>query len=289
MVAEPKPRGLWLDTPTETILEANCIRGLREIPYLSGKHADLIVTSPPYNLSEYGKRVSYDVISDSMPVNQYFNEFSYQWLNEAWKIAKPNGRLCLNVPVDVAKPYPMPFASYITTVAETAGWKFRYHIWWYDGHKGRNTAWGSYNSPTQPYVFAGMELILVFFKETWPVKKNGRISDMLPYEFGDYVSGFWTFPGESRKKRNHPAPFPEELVKRCIKLFTFPGADTLVVDPFNGSGTTTAVAKHLWRSTAGIEISPAYCALAAQRTKTTERATNREAYRRFREDGLWPV
>lgn len=284
MMAGPElaPMKVWLQTETELILEGSCDYVLPEIPkYLDGQMADLIVTSPPYNLQG---GIQYDTVTDTMPVRQYFEDFSYDWLKAAWEISRPAGRLCLNVPVDVARPYPIPFASYMIQVAERVGWKFRYHIWWYDGHRGSKLARGSTYLPTQPYIYTGMEVILVFYRSTWPVRRKGRVPDMLPYEFVDWTNGMWTFPGENKKKRNHPAPFPEELARRCIRLFTFPGYDTLVVDPFNGSGTTTAVGKNLWRSVAGIDISPQYCAMASQRTEQTERATNREAYRRLREN-----
>lgn len=274
--------GIWLNTGTELILEGDTIARLKDVPYYyDGQMADLIVTSPPYNLQG---GISYDNVADSMDPTAYFREWSVEWLRECWKISRPTGRLCLNVPVDVSKPYPIPFATYMIEAAEKAGWKFRYHIWWYDGHRSTNMARGSTYQPTQPYIYTGMEVVLVFYRDVWKVRRNGRVTDMLPFEFVDWTNGFWTFPGENPKRRNHPAPFPEELPRRCMRLFTFPGPGTLIVDPFLGSGTTTAVGKELWRNVAGIEKSPKYCAQASKRTAETERATNREAYRRLREE-----
>lgn len=286
MVPKYSKERVWLHTPSELILEGPTAGFLRDIPsFFDGQMADLIVTSPPYNLQG---GIQYDNSTDSLPVPSYFEDFSYTWLKEAWDISRPTGRLCLNVPVDVSRPYPIAFSSEMTKIAEKAGWRFRYHIWWYDGHRGTSMARGSTYQPTQPFIYTGMEVVLVFYKLRWPVRRQGRVTDMLPYEFVDYTNGFWTFPGENRKKRNHPAPFPEELPRRCMKLFTFPGPNTLVVDPFLGSGTTTAVGKNLWRNVAGIDLSPKYCALAAQRTSETERATNREAYRRIQDDMTGP-
>lgn len=67
------------------------------------------------------------------------------------------------------------------------------------------------------------------------------------------------------KEFGHPAMFPEELALRIIKLFSFAG--DVVLDPFNGAGTTTAVAQRLGRRFVGIDISPEYCAVARNRLK----------------------
>lgn len=59
--------------------------------------------------------------------------------------------------------------------------------------------------------------------------------------------------------------FPEELVKRVLKLFSFKG--DIVLDPFNGVGTTTKIAKQLDRNYIGIDISEKYCKIANNRLK----------------------
>ena len=79
----------------------------------------------------------------------------------------------------------------------------------------------------------------------------------------NWTNGVWTFSGESKKKIGHPAPFPIELPRRCIKLFSF--VDDTVLDPFLGSGTTLVATKMLNRKGIGIEIDPQYCALAKKR------------------------
>ena len=66
-----------------------------------------------------------------------------------------------------------------------------------------------------------------------------------------------------KKKMKHPAPFPEELAKRCIKMHSYVGA--LILDPFNGSGTTTKVANSLGRKYIGFDITEEYCNIAKDR------------------------
>jgi DNA modification methylase len=73
----------------------------------------------------------------------------------------------------------------------------------------------------------------------------------------------------------HPAPCPEELAERAIKLLTY--RRDLVVDPFNGSGTLTAVAKRFSRRFIGIDRSPNYCAFAQNRLLALDGAANHEA------------
>ncbi len=89
------------------------------------------------------------------------------------------------------------------------------------------------------------------------------MSDITRTEFMEWTNGLWTFNGESRKRTGHPAPFPLELPRRCIRLFSFVG-DT-VLDPFMGSGTTLVAAAGAGRAAVGIEIEERYCELARAR------------------------
>ena len=97
----------------------------------------------------------------------------------------------------------------------------------------------------------------------WRSEGRDAKSDLKFNEFMSWMSGLWDFPGETRTKYRHPAAFPEELPRRLIKLFSFPG-DT-VLDPFLGSGTTCAVAKGLGRNAIGLDIDPEFCNVAASR------------------------
>lgn len=101
------------------------------------------------------------------------------------------------------------------------------------------------------------------YKSKWKKTSGTGISDITREEFIEWTNGLWSFPGESRKKIGHPAPFPLELPKRCIKLFSFVG-DT-VLDPFLGSGTTLIATALLNRKGIGVEIDKKYCELALKR------------------------
>jgi DNA modification methylase len=109
----------------------------------------------------------------------------------------------------------------------------------------------------------------VFSKDTLKHIGDRDNIDITKEEFIEYVNGHWSFAPETRmKKFNHPAMFPEELVKRCLKLFSY--KNDVVLDPFNGAGTTTLVAHELERQYIGIDISEEYCKIAEERIKKSK-------------------
>lgn len=221
---------------------------------------DLIVTSPPYNVD-----IHYNSFKDDIPYEKYL-EFTEKWLEKAYLLMKPDGRMCLNIPMDKSKGrkgagFQSVYAD-VVSIAQKIGWKYFSTIIWNEGNISRRTAWGSWLSARAPYVIAPVEAIVIFYKERWQKIKNGK-SDITKKEFIDWTNGVWTFPGESRKKVGHPAPFPLELPKRCIKLFSFVG-DT-VLDPFLGSGSTLIMCALLNRKGVGVEIDENYCNLAKNR------------------------
>lgn len=114
-----------------------------------------------------------------------------------------------------------------------------------------------------PYVIAPVELIVILYKDEWKKTNGSKISDITKEEFMEYTNGLWTFPGESKKRIGHPAPFPKELPYRAIKLFSF--QNDLVFDPFVGSGTTLIVAQKTNRRSLGLDIDKEYCELAKHR------------------------
>lgn len=102
------------------------------------------------------------------------------------------------------------------------------------------------------------------------MKKEGSRNDIdiSADEFKKWVVAKWSMAPERKMKNyDHPAMFPEELVNRALKLFSF--QNDIVLDPFNGVGTTTAVAKKLNRKYLGIDISKEYCKKAEKRIRAT--------------------
>ena len=98
-------------------------------------------------------------------------------------------------------------------------------------------------------------------------RADGRIDTIEKQEFIDHTKSIWRFATERASRVNHPAPFPVELPRRCIELYTFAG--DVVLDPFNGSGTTCVAAKQTGRVYIGVDLSSDYCQIAQERLDET--------------------
>ena len=218
---------------------------------------DLIVTSPPYNVD-----IKYNSHNDQISYEEYL-EFSKKWIEKCFLLVKDAGRFCLNIPLDKNKNGQQSIGADLTTIAKKIGWKYHSTIIWNEGNISRRTAWGSWMSASAPYVIAPVELIVVLYKKDWKKINGTRLNDITKDEFMAWTNGVWSFNGESKKRIGHPAPFPRELPRRCIKLFSFVGDK--VLDPFLGSGTTALEACSNNRIGVGVDIDRKYCALAKQR------------------------
>lgn len=249
----PAPRRPFLEEGGLTIINDDVLR-TRAVAEGS---VHLAVTSPPYNVGiEYGRH------DDRATYGQYL-EFSRDWLARCYAWLAPGGRLCLNVPLDKNKGGQQSVGADLTAIAKAAGFRYHSTIVWNEGNISRRTAWGSWLSPSAPYVIAPVELIVVLYKGEWRRSRDERTADIDRDEFMEWTNGLWTFSGEWKTRVGHPAPFPVELPRRCIKLFSF--VEDTVLDPFMGSGTTLVAARQLGRRSIGIEIDPAYCRLARRR------------------------
>lgn len=220
------------------------------------KSIDLVITSPPYNVG-----INYKDNDDNISYKEYLN-WTEKWLFKVFKLLKDDGRFCLNIPLDKNKGGKNSVYADIVGIARNVGFNYQSTIVWNEQNISRRTAWGSWLSASAPYVIAPVEMIVLLYKKQWKKKKKG-VSDISKEEFIEWTNGLWTFSGESKKRIGHPAPYPLELPKRCIKLFSYVG-DT-ILDPFVGSGTTLISACKLKRKAIGVEISQEYFNLAINR------------------------
>ena len=216
----------------------------------------LIVTSPPYNVD-----IHYNKYDDTIPYVNYL-QFTKEWLSKCYRLAKSDGRFCLNVPLDKNKGGQQSVYADILRIAKQVGWKYHSTVVWNEQNISRRTAWGSWASASAPYVIAPVEMIAILYKKQWEKKNRGE-SDIAKEDFKEWTNGVWKFSGESKKRIRHPAPFPLELPKRCIKLFTY--VDDIVLDPFLGSGTTLIACLKTGRRGVGVEIDTKYCEIAKKR------------------------
>lgn len=154
----------------------------------------------------------------------------------------------------------------IKNVFYNAGFKYRDKIYWDKQNLKNLTAWGSYESSSDPNILLPFEEIVILYKQTKKKQKMGtNVNEMIDKEFKEYVNGHWVINGEVRGREmdNCPAPFPQEIPSRLIKLFSYRG--DIVLDPFSGNGTTCVVAKKLGRNYIGFELSKKYTDYANRR------------------------
>ena len=228
---------------------------------------DVTITSPPYNLD-----VSYNGYEDAIPYDRYLDWVGL-WASSLFRVSRPGGRACINIPLDSNKGGKRAvYADYVRIFRE-AGWQYQTTIVWNEQNISRRTAWGSWLSPSAPFVTAPVEMIPVFYKEHWRRPRGERQTDIERDEFLAWTLGVWEFPGENPNKVGHPAPFPLELPRRLIKLYSY--VDDVILDPFLGSGTTTIAAKLLGRRCFGVEVDEKYCQTAAERCRRVETGSTR--------------
>jgi site-specific DNA-methyltransferase (adenine-specific) len=225
-----------------------------QLEFLDDGSVQLTITSPPYNLA-----IQYNGYHDDVPYQAYLM-WVREWAAALLRVSGRGGRACINVPLDTNKGGKRAvYADYVAAFT-SVGWEYQTSIVWNEQNISRRTAWGSWLRPSAPFVTAPVEMVAVFYKESWQRPPIGRTWAIERDDFLDWTLGLWTFPGENRRRVGHPAPFPRELPRRLILLYSY--EQDLILDPFVGSGTTCLAASELGRRSIGVEIDPEYCARA---------------------------
>jgi site-specific DNA-methyltransferase (adenine-specific) len=235
----------------DTVINASA-EHMTDIPDSS---VHLMVTSPPYNVGK-----DYD---EDLSLEEYLAFLRRVWA-ETWRVLVPGGRACINVANLGRKPY-IPLHAFIARDMIGLGFLMRGEIIWDKAASASNsTAWGSWQSASNPTLRDVHEYILVFSKGDFRRDQfPGRENTIKKEQFLEYTRSVWQFPTESARKIGHPAPFPVELPYRLIQLYTYSGE--VVLDPFLGSGQTGIAALTSGRRYVGYELNPAYAALAQTR------------------------
>lgn len=246
-----------VNLPKEYLDKITCADSEEILKKLPDNCIDLVFTSPPYNFG-----LEYSSTNDDHYWEKYFDKL-FAIFSQCVRVVKWGGRIAINI-------QPL-FSDYIPShhiisnffIKNKMIWKGEI-LWEKNNYNCKYTAWGSWKSPSNPYMKYTWEFIEVFCKGA--LKKEGTKGndDITGDEFKKWVLAKWSIaPERNMKEYNHPAMFPEELVTRVLKLFSFKG--DVILDPFNGAGTTTFVAKRLNRHYLGIDISDDYTKKANQR------------------------
>jgi site-specific DNA-methyltransferase (adenine-specific) len=238
----------------------------RDMAMLPDGSVSLVICSPPYNVSK-----SYESHDDDLPLPDYLALLEGVW-RECQRVLRKGGRICVNVAGCWRQPY-LPLHHLIGRQLTDLGLLMRGEIIWNKSSSvGVSTAWGSFARPSNPVLRDVHEYILVFCKEEFrlpkpesepEVEEGCKITNP---EFVEWTKSIWTFPTENASRLGHPAPFPVELPRRLIRLYSYPG--DVVLDPFMGSGTTCLAAKACGRHYVGIDIDPGYVEIAKKRLAT---------------------
>jgi modification methylase len=252
---KPEPANLFPERLKNQVICATS-ENMADIPDDS---VHLMITSPPYNASkEYDENLSLD---------EYL-AFLERVFRETYRVLVPGGRACINVANLGRKPY-LPLTAYISKMMIGLGFLMRGEIIWDKGGSASpSTAWGSWQSASNPILRDVHEYILVFSKGDYKrhltkKEKLVKVNTITRDEFLEWTKTVWQMGAESAKRIGHPAPFPVELPHRLIQLFSF--ETDVVLDPFMGSGTTGIAALRAGRNFVGYEIVEEYVALAQKR------------------------
>jgi len=242
------------------LILGDCLEVMESLP---DESVDICITSPPYNLG-----IDYEGQNDYLELDDYYN-WCELWLMRIFNLLKDGGRLCLNhyLSCGTARRRFAPLMK-LNEIAESIGYLHHGLAIWNDITLTKRTAWGSWLSASAPYINSPYEGILILYKGVWNIGRGK--SDIEKDEFIESCSGVWNIPTE--RNREHPAPFPVSLPKRCMKLLSFVGST--VLDPFMGSGTTGVACVQTNRKFIGIEIEPKYFDIAVKRIEEAQQQLN---------------
>ena len=266
---------------TGKIINGDCIEEMAKLPEGC---IDLIVTSPPYGVS-----IKYDVHDDDVEFEEY-KVFSENWLSEAYRVLKDDGRIALNIPYEInrqSKGGRIFFVSEIYQIMKQVGFQFFgiVDLEEQSPHRSKTTAWGSWMSPSSPYIYNPKECVILGYKKhhikkvkgqpQWTgvptdiEQEDGTIKKKTIYleedkkEFMELVFGQWKYFADTKSLTK--ATFSMDIPTKAIKILSY--KNDIVLDPFMGSGTSAVSAEVNDRRWLGIELSPNYAEIARKRVQ----------------------
>src|SRR4030042_2757209 len=238
-----------------TIIAGTC----ENMSIIPSNSIHLMITSPPYNVSK-----DYD---EDLSLEEYLSLLKSAF-TETYRVLVNGGRACINVANLGRNPY-IPLSDYISKIMIDIGYNMRGEIIWNKAASASpSTAWGSWQSASNPILRDIHEYILIFSKGEYKrIRKkdemHSKINTISKEQFMEWTKSIWTMNAESARRIGHPAPFPEELPYRLIQLYSF--TNDIVLDPFMGSGTTAVASLKSERKYVGFDTDNEYIKLAEKR------------------------
>jgi site-specific DNA-methyltransferase (adenine-specific) len=266
---------------TGKIINGDCVDVMKTLPEGS---VDLIVTSPPYNAN-----IKYDEYDDGLSMEEYW-DFTINWLSEAFRVLKDDGRVAINVPIEMnvqERGGRILFNAEFWMKMKEVGFQFfgMVDLTEDSPHRVRQTAWGSWMSASSPYIYNPKECVILAYKKSkkklnkgesqWEgsytkiTLEDGTLKDKVIYddddkkEFMNLVFGRWEYFADTKSLTK--ATFSMDIPSKAIKILSY--KNDIVLDPFMGSGTTAVSAELLGRRWLGIEYSSNYVDIATNRIK----------------------
>ena len=249
---EPRPLGEPVLPPGEILDTLHC-QSSERMEQIPDDCVALMVTSPPYNVGkDYDEDLTHDEYLDLLA----------RVLTETHRVLEPGGRVAVNVANLGRKPY-LALNHEVAGLLRDLGFLLRGEIIWQKAQgAGGSCAWGSWQSAKNPTLRDLHEYVLVASKGTYRRMRIGEDS-IDRDEFLAATLSVWNIPPASARRVGHPAPFPVDLPRRIIELYTF--REDLVLDPFIGAGSTAVAAVESGRHYIGYDTVPDYLEIAAAR------------------------
>ena len=230
----------------------------------------LVVTSPPYFA---GKQYEEALGVGGVPATYFeYLQLLRDVFAECKRVLEPGGRIAVNVANLGRRPY-RSLSSDVTEILQGLGLLLRGEVIWLKGKAaGGSCAWGTFQRPSNPVLRDITERVVIASKGRFDraLTPAQRLSNNLPStatisrdEFIEATTDLWEIAPESATKVGHPAPFPVELPKRLIELYTYEG--DVVLDPFMGSGSSALAAVRTRRHYIGFDTDKSYVAAARRR------------------------
>lgn len=254
----------------------------RKMEELPDDSVHLVVTSPPYfNIKDYsldgyqkskrGEKIS-GQIGDIVDYKKYIEEMLKVW-KECERVLKPNGKLVINTPLmpmlkrNLNTHYNRHIFNINSGIENSIINNLKLFLLdvyiWNRTNPSKKLMFGSYPYPRNFYAQNTIEFVTVYVKDgpsendlPRNIKENSKLTEK---EWVEFTKQIWNIPIPGKGDLafgEHSALMPEEIVRRCVRLYTY--INDVVLDPFAGSGTTLKVVKELKRNFVGYEISKNY-------------------------------